>query len=310
MGWKWPRRVDPASRRANQGRATAPLSWALGEVSGVAQSSVRASDRLRDWLTGFERVFVLTGAGCSTASGIPDYRDLHGQWKRTPPVDYRDFIADPLLRARYWARSFVGWPIVAQAAPNAAHLALAKWQQTGRLAQLLTQNVDGLHERAGSRQVIDLHGRIDRVLCMQCQALYSRAQVQRHLAELNPGWTGLEAMAAPDGDADLHGLSFGQFLVPACESCGGMLKPDVVFFGENVPRARFESARAALQAAQALLVVGSSLMVYSGFRFARLAHEAGQPIALLNLGQTRADGLASLKLEADCVETLALALGE
>lgn len=266
------------------------------------------SGRLREWLAGAGRVFVLTGAGCSTASGIPDYRDARGEWKRKPPVDFRDFVGDPLVNARYWARSFAGWPVVANALPNAAHLALAGWQASGQLWQLLTQNVDGLHQRAGSREVIDLHGRIDRVVCLRCAQASTRADLQRRLAALNPDWTGLQAATAPDGDADLDGRDFARFRVPDCEACGGMLKPDVVFFGENVPRARYEAARDALRQADALLVVGSSLMVYSGFRFARMAHEAGQPLAILGLGHTRADALASLKVEADCAETLQHAL--
>lgn len=267
-----------------------------------------AAQRLREWLAPLERVFVLTGAGCSTASGIPDYRDQQGEWKRTPPVNFRDFVDDPLVHARYWARSFIGWPVVATAQPNAAHQALAQWQHSGRLSRLLTQNVDGLHQKAGSRDVIDLHGRIDEVVCLVCKARYERLQIQQQLAADNPSWAGLSAGTAPDGDADLEGRDFSRFRAPSCQACNGMLKPDVVFFGENVPKTRYEAARDALAASDALLVVGSSLMVYSGFRFARMAHESGQPIALLNLGQTRADSLASLKLDADCVSTLQVAL--
>ena len=249
-------------------------------------------------------MFIVTGAGISTASGIPDYRDTDGQWKRTPPVTYQAFVGEPLTNARYWARSFIGYPRMAQSQPNAAHHALARWQREGRLSTLLTQNVDGLHERAGSRDVIDLHGRIDQVICLHCQTLSARSELQVRLHEANPEWHDLEAATAPDGDADLEGQDFSRFQVPVCSDCGGMLKPDVVFFGENVPRARYEQARAALGQSDALLVVGSSLMVYSGFRFARMAHEAGQPIALLNQGRTRADDLASLKIEADCETTL------
>lgn len=267
-----------------------------------------AATRLRRWLDGYRHVFVLTGAGCSTGSGIPDYRDALGGWKRTPPVNYRDFVEDPAVNARYWARSFIGWPIVSRAEPNAAHRALAGAQSVGWVSRLVTQNVDGLHERAGSSDVIDLHGRIDEVVCLHCAARYPRAQVQQRLGQENPRWAGLSAEAAPDGDADLESRDFSGFRVLACEACGGMLKPDVVFFGENVPRTRYEQARAALEASDALLVVGSSLMVYSGFRFARMAHEAGQPIALLNQGRTRADDLASLKIEADCAATLERAL--
>lgn len=267
-----------------------------------------AAARLRRWLDGYRHVLVLTGAGCSTGSGIPDYRDALGGWKRTSPVNYRDFVEDPAVNARYWARSFIGWPIVSRAEPNAAHRALAQAQSAGWISRLVTQNVDGLHERAGSSDVIDLHGRIDEVVCLQCATRYPRAQVQQRLALENPQWAGLSAEAAPDGDADLEGHDFNGFQVPACEACGGMLKPDVVFFGENVPRVRYDLARVALERSDALLVVGSSLMVYSGFRFARMAYEAGQPIALLNQGRTRADDLASLKIEADCGATLQGAL--
>jgi NAD-dependent SIR2 family protein deacetylase len=260
--------------------------------------------RLRQWLAPLRRVFVLTGAGCSTASGIPDYRDADGQWKRTQPVTYQAFVGDPLLRARYWARSFIGWPMIERARPNPAHAALAQWQAQGRLLQLLTQNVDGLHQQAGSADVIDLHGRLDDVVCLQCTSREPRSVLQGRLHEANAGWAVLSAGFAPDGDADLEGVDFSSFGVPPCQACGGMLKPDVVFFGESVPRARYEAARAALDAADALLVVGSSLMVYSGYRFARQAHERGIVLAIVNQGVTRADELADLKLEVDCARLL------
>lgn len=269
-----------------------------------------AATRLKRWLEPLQQVFVLTGAGCSTASGIPDYRNAEGRWKRSQPVTFQAFTSDPHTRARYWARSFVGWPRIDEARPNPAHVALAAWQAQGRLSQLLTQNVDGLHQQAGSCDVIDLHGRLDDVVCLQCQARQGRGELQIRLRAENPQWAHLGAAVAPDGDADLEGHDFSRFQVPACESCGGMLKPDVVFFGESVPRARFEKARAALARSDALLVVGSSLMVYSGYRFTRMAHEAGKPIAILNRGHTRADALASLKLDADCVVVLADAWSE
>lgn len=277
-------------------------------MEACLQEPAYPAERLREWLAGFDGVFVLTGAGCSTASGIPDYRDALGEWKRAPPVDFRDFVDDPVVHARYWARSFIGWPVMSLAQPNAAHLALAQWQSSGRLSRLLTQNVDGLHERAGSCDVIDLHGRIDQVVCLDCAARYPRAEIQLRLGENNPDWTGLVAATAPDGDADLEGRDFSRFRTPRCEVCSGRLKPDVVFFGENVPRPRYETARAALEISDALLVVGSSLMVYSGFRFARMAHEAVLPIAILNRGRTRADSLANLKLEGDCAIVLPQAL--
>jgi NAD-dependent SIR2 family protein deacetylase len=277
--------------------------------NNLSLASREDADRLREWLRPHQRVFVLTGAGCSTDSGIPDYRDGDGQWKRTPPVTYQAFTAEPLVNARYWARSFIGWPRIAQARPNAAHLALAGWEQQGRLTTLLTQNVDGLHQRAGSRDVIDLHGRLDDVVCLACGDRQPRAAMQERLAALNPDWLGIDAATAPDGDADLDGHDFSAFRVPQCARCAGMLKPDVVFFGENVPRPRYLQAQEALQASDAVLVVGSSLMVYSGFRFVRSAHEAGMPIAIVNRGRTRADELAGLKLEADAGAVLSAAMG-
>ncbi len=263
-----------------------------------------AAQALRAWIERHRSIFVLTGAGVSTNSGIPDYRGADGEWKRRAPITWQVFLQDPSARARYWARSFVGWPVVAQARPNRAHAALAALEAQGRLALLVTQNVDGLHERAGHHEVVDLHGRIDQVACLDCHARLSRASVQALLEAANPDWVGLVAVAAPDGDADLEHDS-ATFVPPRCPHCGGMLKPDVVFFGENVPRSRVETATSALRRADAMLVAGSSLMVYSGFRFARMAHEAGLPLAILTRGVTRADALAGLKLHADCESTLA-----
>ncbi len=282
----------------------------MGAMNAVSKDIAQpTASRLRDWLRPRRRVFVLTGAGCSTASGIPDYRDTDGQWKRTPPVTYQAFTGDALTNARYWARSFIGWPRMADARPSTTHDALAQWQRdTGAVSSLVTQNVDGLHQRAGSVDVIDLHGRIDAVVCLGCGAQQPRAHLQSHLHDLNPDWHGLDAATAPDGDADLDGHDFSRFRVPACERCSGMLKPDVVFFGENVPRARYQQALAALHDSDAMLVVGSSLMVYSGFRFARMAAEAGVPLAILNRGRTRADDLAELKLEDEAGAVLSAAL--
>lgn len=265
--------------------------------------------RLADWLHVHRRVFVLTGAGCSTASGIPDYRDRDGAWKRKPPVTYQDFVRDPATRARYWARSHAGWPMLAQARPNAAHRALASLEERGRVTMLVTQNVDGLHQQAGSRAVLDLHGRIDAVRCLGCDARLSRADVQALLVERNPEWThAVDAAIAPDGDADLDAIDTTRFVAPHCERCDGLLKPDVVFFGENVPRGRVDVAQAALHASDAMLVAGSSLMVYSGYRFAMRARDAGLPLAILTRGTTRADALATLKLDDDCGDGLSAAI--
>lgn len=252
------------------------------------------------------RLLVLTGAGCSTDSGIPDYRDANGDWKRPSPVTFQAFMGDLAVRQRYWARSLIGWRVIGQAHPGAAHHALARLEALGHVELLLTQNVDGLHNAAGSQRSIDLHGRIDSVRCMACEARLPRAELQLELMQRNPIWAALSARAAPDGDADLDGLDFSSFDIPPCPVCGtGMLKPDVVFFGESVPRERVADAMAALARADAVLVVGSSLMVYSGFRFVLAAHEAGKPIAAVNLGRTRGDALLALKVMQPIGPTLA-----
>jgi NAD-dependent SIR2 family protein deacetylase len=274
-------------------------------------TSADTTHALQRFLDRYPRLFVLTGAGCSTDSGIPDYRDAAGQWKRKPPVRHQDFISDPQARARYWARSMIGWTVMGSAQPNAAHGALARLERAGRLECLVTQNVDGLHQKAGSRVVIDLHGRIDQVICLSCGARSGRAELQRRLLVANPQYAGLTAGRAPDGDADLERNDFSDFTVPACEACGaGMLKPDVVFFGANVPPERVTQSMDALDAADAVLIVGSSLMVWSGYRFAARASERGKPIAAINRGVTRADPLISLKIEADCAEVLSRMVAE
>jgi NAD-dependent SIR2 family protein deacetylase len=267
-----------------------------------------ADDRLRRWIVRHRRVFVLTGAGCSTASGIPDYRDDQGEWKRRPPVMIQAFRTQDAVYRRYWARAYVGWTRLSTAAPNAAHRAFAAWESAGTLLQLVTQNVDGLHQRAGSRAVVDLHGRLDVVVCLGCNARTSRSMLQTAITAANPGWWAAAA-TAPDGDADIDGTVIESFAAPRCEQCGGLLKPDVVFFGENVPADRYTHAREALARADAVLVAGSSLMVYSGFRFVRLGHEAGLPIAIVNRGRTRGDDLAELKIERDVGGTLSEAVG-
>lgn len=259
---------------------------------------------LADFLSRHQSVFVLTGAGCSTASGIPAYRDASGEWARRHPVTWQAFIGDPLMQKRYWARSMVGWQHFGTARPNPAHAALAKLESQGRLAGLITQNVDGLHQAAGHRSVVDLHGRLDTVRCLDCGARVLRSHHQKRLQEANPDWISLAAVRAPDGDAELESDEFDRFIVPPCRHCSGMLKPDVVFFGESVPEERVRTALDWLDRADAMLVVGSSLMVYSGFRYARLAAERGLPVAALNMGRTRADPLLSLKIEAPCAPTL------
>jgi NAD-dependent SIR2 family protein deacetylase len=260
---------------------------------------------LGDFIARHRNLFVLTGAGCSTDSGIPDYRDADGGWKRSPPVSFQAFMGGEAVRQRYWARSFVGWQHFRKAEPNQAHAALARLEQKGHLETLVTQNVDGLHQAAGSTQVIDLHGRLDTVRCMDCEGLMSREQFQAELLKSNPPWSTLQGRTAPDGDADLEALSFTEFTVPSCARCGGVLKPDVVFFGESVPRSRVDAAMRALERADGVLVVGSSLMVYSGYRFVQAAAQSGKPVAAVNLGRTRADELLTLKVTESCALALA-----
>ena len=263
---------------------------------------------LREFVYSHEKLFVLTGAGCSTASGIPDYRDADGEWKRGRPIMLQDFLANERSRQRYWARSLVGFRRMRAARSNGAHRALAALEAQGRVTQLVTQNVDGLHQAAGSRGVIDLHGRIDIVRCLGCERRIPRELVQAELVERNPDFASLDALEAPDGDAALDGIDFAAFEVPACDACGGLLKPDVVFFGEPVPAERVQLAFAALAEADAMLVVGSSLMVFSGYRFAQAAAQAGKPIAAVNLGRTRADDLLTLKVSARCADALSFIL--
>ena len=260
---------------------------------------------LRDFIQAHPCLAVLTGAGVSTSSGIPDYRNAQGEWKRARPVEFRPFMTDPRVRQRYWSRSMVGWPIISRAQPNGAHRALARLEATGFVQLLITQNVDGLHSAGGSRKVIDLHGRLETVRCMQCGDTLPRAELQRELLASNPHWAEIEGRVAPDGDVDIEGRDCSEFLIPDCPQCGGILKPDVVFFGETVPRERVDRAFDGVGRADALLVIGSSLMVYSGFRFAEAAAAAGKPIAAVNLGRTRADHLLALKISEPCEEALA-----
>ena len=262
---------------------------------------------LADFICRHQRLFVLAGAGLSTASGIPDYRDERGEWKHSKPMEFRDFVTRHEARQRYWARSCIGWPRFQQARPNAAHYALARLEALGRVAKIVTQNVDGLERRAGCREVIQLHGGLDSVACLDCDSAISRDAMQHRLLAANPELTLQSAGARPDGDAELA-FDNSAVRVPECRACGGVLKPQVVFFGEAVPAARVAACYDALRAADAVLVLGSSLMVYSGFRFVRAAARLGLPIVAVNLGATRADGLLDLKLTEDCASALAAAI--
>ena len=260
-------------------------------------------EAIKAFLHANPKIVVLSGAGISAASGIPTYRDGEGRWRHSEPIQHQEFITEPGMRQRYWARSMRGWPAVGNAQPTAAHAALASLERAGFIDTVITQNVDRLHQRAGSERVIDLHGRLDQVTCLDCKANHSRAQVQQQLEDQNEAINTV-AIMRPDGDAELSGELERQFTVPICSNCDGTLMPDVVFFGGTVPRERVRVCMDALERADALLVVGSSLQVYSGFRFCRRVNELGKPLALLNPGTTRADDIAQLKVTADCQAVL------
>ncbi|MBJ6623193.1 NAD-dependent protein deacetylase [Streptomyces rochei] len=234
-------------------------------------------------------VLVLSGAGISTESGIPDYRGEGGSLSRHTPMTYQDFTADARARRRYWARSHLGWRTFGRARPNAGHRAVAAFGRRGLLSGVITQNVDGLHQAAGSDGVVELHGSLDRVVCLSCGAFSPRRELARRLEEANPDFAPVAAGINPDGDADLTDEQVGDFRVVPCAVCGGVLKPDVVFFGENVPPPRVEQCRALVRGAASLLVLGSSLTVMSGLRFVRQAAEAGKPVLIVNRDPTRGD---------------------
>jgi NAD-dependent SIR2 family protein deacetylase len=257
-------------------------------------------------------VIVLSGAGLSTESGIPDYRGPTGRARRADPMTYQTFVGSAAARQRYWARSHVGWRHVARAAPNAGHRAVAELERRGLVAGIITQNVDGLHTAAGARQVIELHGRLDRVLCLACGQRSDRVDLEGRLRAANPGWdheAERRAVINPDGDAVLDDALVGRFRVAGCRACGGVLKPDVIFFGENVPRTRVDDCYGLVERAGALVVLGSSLTVMSGFRFVRQAAKLGVPVVIVNQGATRGDELAAATLDAPLGQTLTRLVG-
>ncbi len=270
-------------------------------------------DALVDLVRG-RRVVALTGAGCSTESGIPDYRGPRGRLRERAPIQYDEFVRSSEARRRYWARSAVGWPRLREARPNPAHRALATLERSGFLRGIITQNVDRLHQKAGSRTLLELHGSLEGVRCLACDAAVTRTELQDRLLRLNPSWGSRvryshrrgsdRADTAPDGDAELPSADVAGFRVPPCRCCAGVLKPDVVFFGENVPPARVERAWRLDGKAELILVVGSSLSVFSGRRFVYRAREDSVPIAIVNIGPTRADELARIKIEGRAGEVL------
>jgi NAD-dependent SIR2 family protein deacetylase len=267
----------------------------MSERETLSAAALYGVDFAREKIVG-KRVLALTGAGISTDSGIPDYRGA-GRVARHP-MTYDTFMGSKQAQIRYWARSFIGWNRIAEAEPNRGHIALAEAESANKIFQIITQNVDQLHQKAGSREVIDLHGRLDQVRCMNCDNRFSRTQMDLMLADLNPKVDRTADFEfTPDGDAEVEAAA--DFQIPSCPSCGGVLKPDVVFFGESVPTATVELAMKRLDEADALLVAGTSLSVNSGLRFARRAARSNKPIVIVNIGQTKADELATAKIEAN-----------
>lgn len=266
-------------------------------IAVSADREAEALDSLLELLRG-RRAVVLAGAGCSTESGIPDYRGPDA--KPRAPIQYQEFVRSDAARVRYWARSAVGWPRFSAARPNAGHHALAELEDAGAVQGIITQNVDGLHHAAGSRRVVELHGSLASVRCLGCGEVSPRGAFQTRLLAMNAEWA--ERLAgsveqAPDGDAELPAWAMETFCVPGCEACGGVIKPDVVFFGENVPAERVEDAWRLFAEGDVLLVAGSSLTVYSGRRFIYRAQQEGVPIGIINIGPTRADEMAAAKVE-------------
>ena len=250
-------------------------------------------------------VMVLTGAGMSTDSGIPDYRGANGSLHRYTPMTFQTFTSDDAARRRYWARSHLGWRRFAAARPNLGHRLVARLQECGLLSGIVTQNVDGLHQAAGASAVIDLHGRLDRVICLSCRGLSSRAELDLRLRRANPGFDADVSAMNPDGDAEIADDELLGFRIVDCLACGGVLKPDVVFFGENVPRPTVTACFELLEASATLLVLGSSLTVMSGYRFVKHAVRQGIPVVIVNQGLTRGDGDAELRVEGALRDVLA-----
>ncbi|MBO4160210.1 NAD-dependent protein deacetylase [Micromonospora sp. MMS20-R2-23] len=277
---EWTRRVAGVRRLRQHGRVTETIDALAGLVAAGG-------------------VVVLSGAGLSTESGIPDYRGPTGVARRHPPMTYQAFTREPAARRRYWARSHLGWRMVARASPNDGHRAVARLQAAGLVDGVITQNVDGLHTAAGSTGVVDLHGRLDTVVCLRCGDRTSREELDRRLVAANPGFDATVAVVNPDGDVELDEERVAAFRLVDCTRCGaGMLKPDVVFFGETVPADRVSRCFAMVDAARSLLVLGSSLTVWSGRRFVLRAAKLGTAVVIANQGVTRGDGYAALRVDA------------
>jgi NAD-dependent SIR2 family protein deacetylase len=303
-------------RRTLEGVVRSVMRYTAPQTAWEAEVPVRGDVAALATLLAEGGAVVLTGAGISTDSGIPDYRGPASAQRRHAPMTYDAFVGDPVARHRYWARSHVGWPQIAGARPNDGHRAVAALQRAGLLTGVITQNVDGLHQKAGARDVVELHGALGRVVCLGCRAALGRARVQTDLAALNPDFDTRATEINPDGDAELPDAELDRFTMAGCPSCGdGPLKPDVVFFGETVPRPRVDHCFELVERARSLVVLGSSLTVMSGLRFVRAAARRDLPVAVVTAGPSRADDVATIRLTEALGEVLpatltTLGLGE
>jgi len=302
---------DAQMRSVHAGPATYPavmrvrpmIEWPAGGPSAAGGTTGTRLDedalaRVADLLGAGGRIAVLSGAGLSTESGIPDYRGATGSLRRHTPMTYQEFVSSEAGRQRYWARSHVGWSMIRRAEPNAGHRAVAALGASGHVSGVITQNVDGLHRAAGTGDAVELHGNLDRVICLGCGARSTRAQLDRRLREGNPGFHAASTRVNPDGDVELEDAVVAAFRTVACEACRtGVLKPDVVFFGENVPKPRVQQCYDLIDRSRGLLVLGSSLTVMSGLRFVRYAAKADKPVAIINQGETRGDAHAAVRVD-------------
>ncbi|XP_070806760.1 NAD-dependent protein lipoamidase sirtuin-4, mitochondrial [Pituophis catenifer annectens] len=299
----WEEWMVPGIHRWASHASVPQAAPSLAFVPASPPPDAGAVEKLQMFVLRCQRLFVLTGAGISTESGIPDYRSegvgLYARSDRRP-VQHAEFLRSAAARQKYWARNFVGWPQFSSHQPNVAHRALSSWEQQGKLHWLVTQNVDALHAKAGSRRMTELHGCTHRVVCLSCEAQISREHLQEHFEALNPTWTAESHGVAPDGDVFLPEEQVRHFRVPSCSKCGGVLKPDVIFFGDNVCKEKVDFVYQRLEESDAVLVAGSSLQVFSAYKFALAARDRKLPIAIVNIGPTRADSLASLKLNSRC----------
>ncbi|KAK5934048.1 hypothetical protein CgunFtcFv8_014475 [Champsocephalus gunnari] len=288
-------------------RASSVPAGMVSFVPACSTADAHSLELLQDFVSRATRMFVITGAGLSTESGIPDYRSEGvGLYARTDrrPMQYSEFVRSAKARQRYWARNFVGWPQFSSHLPNSAHRALQRWEERGKLHWLVTQNVDSLHSKAGQKRLTELHGCAHRVMCLGCGAVSEREELQARFIVLNPEWRAQTSGVAPDGDVFIEDEQVLHFRVPSCEACGGILKPEVTFFGDNVNKATVQFVRDRLAESDAVLVAGSSLQVYSGYRFLLAASDRKLAVAILNIGPTRADHLAELKVSCRCGEVL------